>query len=116
MCFRLPGLRMANNILLVLLILSILGLAGTGYTKYTGRRIDVTFYEEKAMQYAKPAVEKIKSSYKHINTTLQPYLNTARSQISDVLHHAETFTTDFISSLKSQYFQEPTKAKAKQEL
>ena len=113
---RLPGFRMANNILLVLLFLSILGLAATGYTKYTGRSIDVTFYEEKAMLYAKPAVDKIKSSYKHIKTTLQPYLKTAKNKMSDVLQHAETFTIDFISSLKSQYFQEPAEAKTKQDL
>ncbi len=111
---------MAINILLILLIFSILGLAVTGYTKYTGRTLDMKFYEEKAMQFAKPAVDKIQSSYKHINSTLQPYLKTARNQISDVLQHAETFTTDFISSFKSQYFssyfQETAKAKTKQEL
>ncbi|CAB4022795.1 Microsomal glutathione S-transferase 2 [Paramuricea clavata] len=115
---RLPGFRLAMNIFLILLILSILGLVVTGYTKYTGRTIDVTFYEERAMEYAKPAVDKIKSSYKHINKTMQPYFKTARNQISDVLQHAKTFTTDFISSFKSQYFssyfQEPAKAKMKQ--
>ena len=107
---------MANNVLLILLFLSILGLAATGYTKYTGRTIDVAFYEEKAMLYAKPAVDKIKSSYKYINTTLQPYLKTAKNKMSDVLQHAEKFTTDFISSFKSQYFQEPAEAEMKQDL
>lgn len=95
---------MAINILLILLIFCILGLAATGYTKYTGRTIDVEFYEEKAIEYTKPAVDQIKSSYNHLTKTLLPYLTTAKNDISDFLQYSKTVMTEFFSSIKSQYF------------
>ena len=101
---RLPGLRMAINVLLILLIMCLFGLAATGYTKYTGRTIDVEFYKEKAIEYTQPAVDRFNSSYNHLTKTLRPHLTTVKNEISDFLQHAKTVTTDFISSLKSQYF------------
>lgn len=109
-------MRLAINILLVLLILSILGLAAIGYTKYTGRKLDVTFYEEKALGYAKTTVDKIKSSYKQINKTLQPYLMTGYNKISDVLQYTTDLTNDFITTLKTRYFSSYFQEPAKQEL
>ena len=113
--YRLPGLRLALNILLVLLVMSILGLAVTGYSKYTGRTIDVSFYEDKVLQYTKPVFDQINSSFKQIKRTLSPYLEIASNKISDVLQYAKTFITDFVLTFKkryfSSYFQEPVKGK-----
>ena len=96
---------MAINILFILLIFCILGLVATGYTKYTaGRIIDVEFYEEKAIEYTKPVVNQIKSSYNHLTKTLLPYLTTAKNDISDFLQYSKTVMTDFFLSIKSQYF------------
>ncbi|XP_028397734.1 microsomal glutathione S-transferase 2-like [Dendronephthya gigantea] len=112
---RLPGLGLALNILLVLLVMSILGLAATGYTKYTGRTIDVSFYEDKALEYAKPAFDQINSSFKQTKKTLSPYLETASKKVSDVLQDVKTFTTDLVFTFKKRYFssnfQEPVKGK-----
>lgn len=69
------------KILMLLFILSIAGLASTGYTKYTGRKVDVSFCQERALEVENLVIDLGITAYKWISKASETFFISAGSYV-----------------------------------
>lgn len=97
---RLPGFHLALKMLMILLILSVAGLVSTGYTKHTGEKIDVSFYQKRALEYGKPAIDRANATYKWICKTSEPYVESTRNHIGKVMEKISDSVQELVKLLQ----------------
>ena len=88
------------KILVILLLLSIAGLSSTAYTKYTGKTIDVSYYQAKALEFSKPVVDKANDTYKWVRKISAPYVISASNNAKNAWEKITDVTEDLLILLQ----------------